>query len=200
MTQPQTLLAMAGAPMTPSRLSDSAVIMIDCQREYVDGKLPLPGVAPALAEGARLLARARAASAPIIHVVHHGRPGGGLFDPGTAFAGIAPEVAPEDGERQVIKGKPNAFAATDLSEILQASGRKELIVAGFMTHMCVSSTVRAALDLGYRCTVVGDAVATRDLPDGKGGIVTAEQLHRASLAALADRFAIIVDAAEALGD
>ena len=67
-----------------------------------------------------------------------------------------------------------------------------------MTHMCVSSTVRAALDLGIACTVVDKACATRDLPDGEGGAVTAPDLHRAELAALSDRFAMIAKDSEAL--
>jgi nicotinamidase-related amidase len=61
--------------------------------------------------------------------------------------------------------------------------------------MCVSSTVRAALDLGYGCTVVAKACATRDLPDGHGGVVAAAELHRAELVALGDRFAVVVDGA-----
>ncbi len=67
-----------------------------------------------------------------------------------------------------------------------------------MTHMCVSSTVRAALDFGYRCTVVAGACATRDLPDGAGGVVPAPVLHRAELAALSDRFATVVADSAAL--
>ena len=67
-----------------------------------------------------------------------------------------------------------------------------------MTHMCVSSTVRAALDLGYRCSVVAGACATRDLPDGAGGVIAANQLQRAELAALADRFATVLADAAAL--
>src|SRR5579875_2165204 len=55
------------------------------------------------------------------------------------------------------------------------------------------AVVRAALDHGYRCTVVSRAVATRDLPDGKGGVVDAEALGKAELAALADRFAVVVE-------
>lgn len=58
--------------------------------------------------------------------------------------------------------------------------------------MCVSATVRAALDLGYRTTLVAAATATRDLPDPAGGVVTADALQRAELAALADRFAVVV--------
>ncbi len=96
------------------------------------------------------------------------------------------------------KPLPNAFAQTDLAEKLEAAGRKQLIVTGFMTHMCVSSTVRAALDLGYRCTVVANACATRDLPDGKGGVIAASALHDAELAALADRFCTVVPDAASL--
>ncbi len=73
-----------------------------------------------------------------------------------------------------------------------------MIFAGFMTHMCVSSTIRAAVDLGYGAAVVAEACATRDLPDGQGGVVAVADLHRAELAALADRFAIVVANAAAL--
>jgi nicotinamidase-related amidase len=69
-----------------------------------------------------------------------------------------------------------------------------------MTHMCVSASVRAALDLGYYSTIVSGAAATRDLPTPSGGVIDAAHLHEASLAALADRFAIIVDTADQLPD
>lgn len=75
---------------------------------------------------------------------------------------------------------------------------KNEFVVGYMTHMCVSSTVRAALDRGYRTTVVANATATRDLPDGSGGAVSAQDVQRASLAALADRFAAVVKTAKEL--
>ena len=189
---PPTLLEISGAVLPPARLAASAVVLIDAQRVYVDGRLPLPGIGPTLAEAARLLVRARAAGTPVIHVVQHGRPGGAICDPHGPDVAIADEVAPQPGENVIIKPLPNSFARTTLDETLKKSGRKNLIVAGFMTHMCVSATVRSALDHGYRCTVVANACATRDLPDGHGGVVSAEVVHRASLAALADRFATVV--------
>jgi nicotinamidase-related amidase len=194
MAVPTTLMQMAGAPGTPHPLAASAVVMIDAQNEYLSGGLPLAGIDRALDEGARLLAAARAAGRPVIHVQHKGRPGG-LFDPETAGFAIAAPVAPLAGETVVSKGLPNAFAGTDLDGVLKTLEVSSLVVGGFMTHMCVSSTVRAALDLGYGCTVVGNACATRDLPDGHGGVVSAAELHRAELAALGDRFAVIIDAA-----
>jgi nicotinamidase-related amidase len=187
---PKTLLTWAGAARAPSPLSRSTVLLIDCQLEYVNGRLPLAGVGAALAEAAVLLERARIAEAPVIHVLHHG-PSGGLFDPMGPFVAIAPPLTRAEMEPIVAKRLPNAFAGTSLRDALEILGRKELIVAGFMTHMCVSSTVRACLDLGFRATVVASACATRDLPGHAGGVVSAAQVHEAALAALADRFAAI---------
>lgn len=190
MSKPKTLLQMAGADPQPPALSQSALVIIDAQNEYVDGKLPLTGVGPALDVIARLLGRARDVGAPVIHIVHQGKPGG-AFDPQGPGGAIAGPAAPAEGETVIRKTLPNAFAGTELHEILKGLGATQLIVAGFMTHMCVSSTARGALDLGYATTVAADAVATRDLPGPAGGVIAADVLNMASLAALADRFAVV---------
>ena len=197
---PLTLLEISGAAYPAGRLTESVVVVVDAQRVYVDGRLPLPGVDRALAEIARLLARARASATPVIHVVQHGRPGGAICDPAGPEVAIADAVAPRPVETVIIKPLPSSFARTALAETLQKLGRNHLIVVGFMTHMCVSTTVRAALDYGYRCTVVAAACGTRDLPDGRGGVVPAAVVHRANLAALADRFAKIVETVEEIAD
>lgn len=196
---PKTLLQLAGAPRAATDLAHAAVVLIDAQREYDSGRLPLSGIDAGIAGAGDLLDAARAAGVPVIHVVHHGRPGGAVFDPERGFVLPIAGLEPAEGETVVIKALPNAFAGTDLQERLTALGAKTLILAGFMTHMCVSSTARAALDLGYACTVVAEATATRDLPAATGpGIVPAAQVQAAALAALADRFARIVPDAAAL--
>jgi nicotinamidase-related amidase len=192
MSTPRTLLSMVGLPAHPAPLQHAALVIVDAQQEYTSGNLPLAGVDAAVAEAARLLDLARRHGTPVFHVVHHSPAGSPLFNPEGPGSAIIPAVAPRDGEPVVVKGLPNAFAGTDLHERLQATGRTELIVAGFMTHMCVSTTVRAALDLGYRSTVVAAATATRDLPNPVGGVVPAAELQRNELAALADRFATVV--------
>jgi nicotinamidase-related amidase len=191
-TTSRTLLQHANAPLHPSALSASAVIVIDAQEEYRAGRLPLAGIDGAIAMIADLLAVARQHQMPIFHILQQGRPGG-LFDPETPFAKAIDAIAARDGERIVVKTLPNAFAKTSLDDLIRTTGRTELIIAGFMTHMCVSATTRAALDAGYRSTIVADATATRDLPDPLlGGTIPAAELHRNALAALADRFAIVV--------
>ncbi len=190
MTTPKTLLEMSGADLKPPPLSASALVIIDAQNEYLDGKLALPDVRPAVDALARLLAKARAAGAPVVHIQHKGR-AGGLFDLDARGGAIIDAAMPASGEHLVQKPLPNAFAQTGLDATLKKLGRTQLVIAGFMTHMCVSSTARAALDLGYKATVAADASATRDLPDPMGGVISAAALHRAVLAALADRFAIV---------
>ncbi len=196
MSEAKTLLQMAGAKASPAKLADAVVVIIDAQNEYVSGRLPLAGVGDALARIAELLAAARAAGTPIIHVAQRGRTGG-LFDPGSENFKFATQAAPRDGETVVEKLLPNAFAKTDLDAKLQAAGRKSLIIAGFMTHMCVSATARSALDYGYTVTVAADAAATRALPDPLGGAdLAASDIHRTALAELADRFASVARVAE----
>lgn len=191
-TAPFTLLDAAGASRKPSAWSDAVLVLVDHQREYIDGKLPLTGMPDAVAACADLLALARQHATPVIHVVHHGKTGG-AFDPAGPFAAIIEGLTPVDGEQTVVKGLPNSFAGTELAARLAETGRKELIVAGFQTHMCISATVRSALDHGYRVTLVANACATRDLPDPLGGDpLSAAELHRVTLAALNDRFATVV--------
>jgi nicotinamidase-related amidase len=189
---------MVGAPSSPAPLTSAALVLINCQMEYVSGALALPGVDAALEEAARLLGPGPRRGRPRRPHRPPRAPGGGLFNPEGEFAAIASQVAPVPGEPVVSKSMPNAFAGTGLDDQLKEFDRPELIMAGFMTHMCVSSSARAASELGYRTTVVADADATRDLPDGRGGVVKAEDLHRSELAALSDRFAVIVATAEDL--
>lgn len=190
MTQAKTLLELAGADLTPARLSDASLVLIDFQNEYKSGPIAVDNADDPIAGAARLLAAARRGGTPVFHVAHRGRPGS-LFDREAARGRIVDELAPLDTEPVVEKALPNAFAGTDLQGMLDAAARKDLIIAGFMTHMCVSSTARAALDLGYRVTIDAACCGTRDLPDGRGGVVPAATVHDVALVALSDRFAII---------
>jgi nicotinamidase-related amidase len=70
-----------------------------------------------------------------------------------------------------------SFFQTDLGAQLEKTGRQDLVLAGFMTHMCVNSTARDAFNLGYRPTVVASATATRDLPVPGGTPVLAARLQ-----------------------
>jgi nicotinamidase-related amidase len=190
---PTTLRQISGAPTQPAPLAQSVIIVVDAQKEYTEGALPLVGMEQSIDSLAAFLARARNARVPIIHVKQVGRPGGPICDPQGPFIDFIDKVRPIAGEPVVEKRLPSSFTQTTLDEELKRLGRKDLIITGYMTHMCVNSTTRAATEAGYRCTIAADLTATRDLPDGRGGTIPAAAVKAAHLAGLADRFAVVVE-------
>ncbi|MFJ9952546.1 isochorismatase family protein [Kitasatospora sp. NPDC091207] len=187
-----TLRHVIGLDNTPPRLGESTLIMIDFQNTYRGGVMALEDAEPALAAGARLLATARAAGTPVVHVVNDGGEGT-PYDVRAEIGAISPEVAPIDGEPVVVKQFPDAFHRTDLEKTLRELGAgSDLVLAGFMTHMCVTFTAQGAFNLGYRPTVVAEATATRSLAGPDGGTVPAADLQRASLTTITDLFGIVV--------
>jgi len=186
---------MRGAVPQIPRLADCTVLLIDWQEEYRSGALVLNGVEEAIGCAAAVLTRAREAGAPVVHVAHHGAPGE-MFDRTSPRGAFVAELTPLPGEAVVEKTAPSAFTRTDLAEVLDAGGRRPLVVMGAMTHMCVSSTLRVAAELGYISCVVADGCATRDLPGPNGEVVPADHVHAANLAALGDRFARVVHATD----
>lgn len=189
-TPSTTLRALTGMPDGPATLADSTLVMIDLQNTYTHGVMALEGVEPAIDEAAALLDRARTAGIPIVHVQHDAG-AGSPYDVRGEIGAIVDRVAPRDGEHVIVKNFPNAFVGTDLADHLQGVSATNLVLAGFMTHMCVNSTARGAFSAGYAPTVVAGATATRALP-GPDGTVSADSLQSASLAALSDMFAVVV--------
>jgi nicotinamidase-related amidase len=188
-----SLLQMLGIQPKPASLANSAIIIVDAQREYLDGSVHLKGIENALVEIKQLLKKGRALSVPIFHVVHHSQAGAPLFNPEGPMSQIIDQVAPLDNERVIVKQLPSSFVNTELKQFLDASGKKELVIAGFMTHMCINATTRSAVDLGFTPTVIADACATRDLPAPDGTVVPAEMVHKSNLASLADLLACVCD-------
>ncbi|GGT62216.1 cysteine hydrolase family protein [Streptomyces purpureus] len=197
-----TLRDLIGLDNQLPRLADTTLLMIDFQNTYRTGVMALEGAEPALAAGARLLSAARAQGAHVVHIVNDGGDGT-PYDIRTEIGAISPEVAPVEGEPVVVKQFPNAFHDTDLEKTLRELGAgPELVLAGFMTHMCVSFTAQGAFNLGYRPTVVAEATATRSLatPDGTGtgAALPAATLHSAALATIGDLFGRIAPRVEDL--
>lgn len=186
MSEPSTIRDLAGLGHAASAISDSALIIIDAQNTYRNGIMKLEGVEEAMAECKKLLERFRAANRPVFHIQHDAGPGT-PYDVTSPEGQIADVVAPIAGEAVITKNFPNSFTQTDLDEQLKAAGINNLILAGFMSHMCVNSTAHGAFSLGYNPTVVASATATRSLPSKvTGESVPAAHIHSAALTALSD--------------
>jgi len=191
-----TLRELMGLGDAPVPLGQSTLIMIDCQNTYRQGVMQLEGVEDALAEAAKLLTRARATGIPVFHIMHDAGEGS-PYDVHAEIGQISDEVAPVAGEPVIVKNFPSAFVGTDLEAQLRGADSGELLLAGFMTHMCVNSTARGAFNLGFHPTVVASATATRELPGTGGVAVPAQAVQAASLAAIGDLFGVV---ARASGD
>jgi len=198
--QPKTLLEFAGVTSEPSRLSESVLVIIDAQKEYSEGKVKLASLDQALMEAAELLSRARDLGSPVIHVTHENKPGAELFEAGSKFIEIIDVLRPIDSEIVISKTMANSFFNSMLEDEIRKTGRKSLVIMGYMTHMAVDATVRAALERGFTSTVVGNACTTRDLADGYSGVIAALEVHKTSLAVLRDRFAAVVRAQSEVPD
>lgn len=194
-----TLRQLTGMSNEPAPLSQSALIIIDAQNTYRRGVMQLTNVEPALAECARLLQRARALKIPVFHIQHDAGPGT-PYDIRDDIGAIAEPVAPQTGETVIVKNYPNSFVNTDLDAQLKAAGAQNLVVVGFMTHVCINSTSRGAFNLGYNVTVPASATATRSLAAVDGSVVSADTMHTAALTALSDIFAVVVPNTDAIPD
>lgn len=191
-TASTTLREIVGLGQQAAPLKDSALVMIDCQNTYRSGIMQLTGVEEALQEAKKLLLMAREQKIPVFHIRHHAGPGT-PYDVNALIGAIADEVAPIAGEAVITKNYPNSFTQTDLDAQLKAAGVKNLVLAGFMTHMCINSTAHGAFNLGYNVAVVASATATRPLQAANGKVLSAQEVHDGAIASTRDLYAAIID-------
>jgi nicotinamidase-related amidase len=192
MSELKTIRDIAGLGDESTSISDSALIIIDAQNTYCEGVMKLDGIDNALKECRVLLDRFRQAGRPVFHIRHDAGPGS-PYDVSNPIGQIVDSLSPAQGEAVITKNYPNSFAGTDLDSLIKKTGTNNLIIVGFMSHMCVNSTARGAFSLGYRPTVVASATATRSLPfKVTGEVIPSSILNAASLAALGDLPAAIV--------
>ena len=166
-------------------MSKKALIVIDIQNDYFEhGAIELVQPVEASLKARKVIDFFREQNLPIAHIQHlSADPSMPIFVPGTFGSEIHENVKPLEGEKVIQKYYPNSFKETDLLDFLKSNAITEVVIAGMMTHMCVDSTTRAAKDLGFDCTVIGDACASRDL-EINGKTVKADDVHHAFLSAL----------------
>lgn len=179
---------------------NSALLIIDVQNDYFEGGAHvLVNAAAAGQQAQQALQSARQQQMPVIHIQHLAvNEGADFFLPDTHGAAINAHVAPLPGETIITKNYPNSFRDTSLLAHLQEQGITQLYICGMMTDVCVDATVRAAMDLGFTTTVIGDACATRDreLYDTPVKAATVNQAYLAGMTALNGLYARVITAAE----
>ena len=143
------------------------LLVVDAQNEFSPhGKRPVPNHADALAAIRRRVDEARREGRPIAWIRHHNRPDElPGFEPGAWGAEFSEGLGPLPGRREeaeFVKDVFGAFTGTSVGSWLDKQGSGEVLIVGFFTHMCVSTTAREALMRGLRVAV--DPVATGACP------------------------------------
>jgi len=170
---------LGSASARPDR-EGSVLLVIDMQNAYChpDGAFarnaPDPlicgRVVPACA---RLIALARAAGVPVVHVAkvsfadtiptisfhNTQRTGPQRMVQGGWDAAIVDELAPAPGEVVLFKPAYSAFFGTGLDSVLQRLAPRRIVVIGVTTSICVETTVRDAAQRAFDVDVVRDATA-----------------------------------------
>jgi ureidoacrylate peracid hydrolase len=169
----------------------SALLVVDMQSFFLDPASPsfTCGGLAILPNLKRLVQAYRSRGLPVIYTRHVHHPGlldagimgwwwKGMCLEGTPESEVHPELAPQPGEKEILKHRYSAFYNTDLETILRVMKVEDLVITGIMTNMCCESTARDAYFRDYRVFFLADAT----------GSIT-EEMHLASLLNLAFGFA-----------
>lgn len=200
MKHPSIRTLTGAQPTTRLDPATTALIAIDFQNEYFNGRMPIPDGLAALRQTRRLIDWADRHAMAVFHAQHIAPTDSPIFAEGSEAFGIHAELRPAAHHVVLTKTTPSAFAGTALEAELHARGIRTLVLTGLMTHMCVSATAFDAAPRGYQSLIVSDACATRDLDLDleDGGVLGHRELHRAALRGVSDVVAEVRTTADVL--
>jgi nicotinamidase-related amidase len=170
-----------------------ALVVIDAQNDFSpEGAYPASGYTEAVEVIRRAVDDAHAAGRPVIWIRHENPHRNGRFEPGSWGAELDPGLAPlAEGDPVLTKTVFGAFTGTPLEQTMRESGADSIRLAGFLTHMCVSTTAREALMLGLPTVLQADGCGSRAIEGPGIGRVDGDEAHRVALLHLASMGATI---------
>ena len=178
---------------------NTALLLLEIQNDYFpNGRIPLEKSLEASNKAQLILNVFRDKKLPVIHVQHIStHPNATYLLPCTKGAEFHANVQPIKNETIIKKHYANSFKDTQLLNYLIKNQINHLLICGMMTHLTVDSTVRAAHDLGFSCTIIHDACATKQL-EFQHTAIPMQSVHYAFLAALHSNYATVLSSDEYL--
>jgi len=146
---------MAHSPSV-ARRSDAILVLVDLQERL---SAAMANRANVLAAVNRLLSVAALTGVPV--VVTRQYPDG-LGDVEPVLRSAIEAASSSIDVSWADKVAFDCFAEPSFAEQIAALGRKQLIIAGMETHICVTQTALSGVRGGYDAHVVGDACCSRD--------------------------------------
>lgn len=193
----------------------TALIVVDMQKVFcVEGEgLYVPDTVNIIDKIAWLSALMREHSMPVIYLRHVVRGDGSdtgrmqdLYPNVNELLGrdnpsieIIDALYPQPGDIVVDKLFYSGFHNTDLDAILRMKDIDTLIVCGTVTNVCCETTIRDGVHREYKMIALSDANAAMPYPDMGFGEVSAADVQRISLSAMAYEFAEVTTTADIMG-
>ncbi len=160
-----------------------ALLVIDVQREYFDGALPITYPAGHLENILAVMDHAATQKLPTAVIRHHqADPESPIFRLDSDMWQLHDEVEQRPRDVLIDKQLPGSFTNTNLESWLTEVGADTLSIAGYMTHMCCDTTARQAFHHGYKVEFLRDATGTLSV-ENEAGKASAEQLQTSTLVA-----------------
>ncbi|MEM8946194.1 MAG: cysteine hydrolase family protein [Planctomycetota bacterium] len=160
-----------------------ALLVIDVQREYFDGALPITHPAGHLEGILRVMDEAAQANVPTAVIRHHqADPESPIFRLNSDMWQLHPDVEQRPRDALIEKQLPGSFTNTNLEAWLKGVAATTVSIAGYMTHMCCDTTARQAFHRGYQVEFLRDATGTLRV-ENEAGAADAEQLQTSTLVA-----------------
>ena len=145
--------------MTILNIEDSIVMIIDVQEKLLNAvfnKASLEKKATTIANTAKIL------GIPVIVTEQYPKGLGATVE-------SLKEVLPENAQYF----EKTAFSALENKEVLEAlknSGKKQVVIFGIETHICVSQTTNALIQEGFEVSVIRDACGSRSELEYSAGL------------------------------
>lgn len=180
-------------------LNNPALVLIDIQQGFDDPLLGTRNNPHAEDKVITVLNFFRQHKLPIIHIKHNSlNPSSPLYpkSDGNEIKNIA---KPLKEEPLLTKSVNCAFWGSSLKKVLDKNKIKHIVLCGFTTDHCVSTTARSGANLGFKITVLSDATATFSRKSSIGGhafTFPANIVHELALASLNEEFAEIIETAQ----
>lgn len=80
------------------------------------------------------------------------------------------EVQPEESDIVIVKNRYSAFIGTNLELILQSNDIDSLLFTGFVTNVCIESTVREAFMKDFSTVTLSDCTACYNYDEFKSSL------------------------------
>ena len=144
-------------PQTIARRDDSVLVVVDEQQRLAAA---MARRVPVVAATVRVVRAAALLGIPMV-VTRQYPKGLGDLEPELVEAIVAAQAAGAQVFR-VDKLSFDCFGEPTFREAVAASGRRQLVLAGMETHICVTQTALAALRGGFDVHVAADACCSRE--------------------------------------